>query len=76
MKKILDFLQDYVLQEYKIKARRLIMKAARFTVVERVLLKKSFFRPLLRCVLRREEKEVINAINSGVCGNHSRGRNL
>ena len=52
------------------------MKTTRFAIVEGVLFRKSLSGPLLRCVSREEVKEVLNAIHSGVCGNHSGGRNL
>ncbi|KAL5573453.1 hypothetical protein UlMin_023050 [Ulmus minor] len=52
------------------------MKAARFAIVEGILFKKSFSRPLLRCVSKSEANEVLSAIHSGLCGNHSGGRSL
>ena len=52
------------------------MKAATLTIVVGLLFKKSFFGPLLRCVSKSEANEVLSAIHSGVCGNHSGGRSL
>ena len=76
MKEIVDFLQDSVLSKDKIKAQRIRMKDARFTIVEGVLFRKSFSKPLLRCVSKSEANEVLSTIHSGVCGNHSGGRRL
>ncbi|KAL5577230.1 hypothetical protein UlMin_018929 [Ulmus minor] len=76
MKEIIDFLQESILLENKVKVRRLRIKAARYAIVEGVLYRKSFIGPLLRCVSRKEMKEVLSAIHSGVCGNHYRGRSL
>ena len=38
--------------------------------------RKSLFGPLLRCLTKNEAIEVLNAIHSGVCGNHSGVRSL
>ena len=72
----MNFLQDSVLPEDKIKARRIRIKAARFVIVEGVLFRKSFSGPLLRSVLKSEANKVLNAIHSAVYGNHSGGRSL
>lgn len=76
MKEIIDFLQDSVLPEDKTKVRRISIKAVRFTIVKGVLYRKSFSEPLLRCLTKSEADEVLNAIHSGVCENHSGGRSL
>ena len=62
--------------EDKIKARRIRMKVTRFAIIEGILFRKSFSGPLLRCVSKSEATEVLNAIHSGVYGNHSGGRCL
>ena len=76
MKEIIDFLQKSILPEDKAKARKTRLKAARYALIRGVLYRKSFSGPLLRCLTKEETVEVLNAIHSGVCGNHSGGRSL
>lgn len=76
MKEIVDFLQNSVLPEDKIKARRIRIKATIFIIVKGVLFRKSFSGPLLRCMTKSKANEVLNTIHSRVCGNHSVGRSL
>ncbi|KAL5578611.1 hypothetical protein UlMin_011053 [Ulmus minor] len=76
MKEIIDFLQKLILPEDKAKARKTRLKAARYALIRGVLYRKSFSGPLLRCLTKEETVEVLNAIHSGVCGNHSGGRSL
>ena len=70
MKEIVDFLRESILLHDKAKAQKIRMKAATYTIVREVLYRKSFFRPLLRCLMKNEAIKVLNAIHSGVCGNH------
>ena len=70
------FLQESIIPEDKVKARKLRMRAARFAIVRGILYRKSFSRPLLSCVLKEEAKEVLTVIHFRVCENHSRGRSL
>ena len=76
MKEIIDFLQKLILLEDKAKARKIRLKASRYALIRGVLYRKSFSGPLLRCLTEKEAVEVLDAIHSGVCGNHSGGRSL
>ena len=76
MKEIIDFLQESILPEDKTKARKIRLKAARYAIIENVLYIKSFYGPLLRCLMRDKAAELLNTIHSGVCGNHLGGRSL
>ena len=76
MKEMIDFLQESILLKDKAKTRKIRLKAVRYTVVIGVLYRKSFSGPLLGCLMKDEATEVLDAIHSGVCGNHSGGRNL
>ena len=71
MDPIMDYLRNSIVPEDKSQARKLRVKAARYTMFEGVLYKKSFFRPLLRCVTKEESKAILKLIHSGVCRNHS-----
>ena len=72
---IVDYLRNSKEPEDKNQARKLRIKAARYTLLDEVLYKKSFFGPLLQCITR-ESKAILKSIHSGVCGNHSRGQSL
>ena len=76
MDPIIDYLRNSKELEDKSQVRKLRIKAARYTLLDEVLYKKSFFGPLLRCVTKEESKAILNSIHSGVRGNHSGGRSL
>ncbi|KAL5570185.1 hypothetical protein UlMin_026760 [Ulmus minor] len=76
MDPIIDYLKICKVPEDKNQARRLRIKAARYTLLDGVLYKKSFSGPLLRCIIREESEVVLKSIHSGVCGNHSGGQSL
>ena len=69
-------MKNSILLENKIKARKLIMKAPRFTMIREMLYIKSFFGPLLRWISKEDVKKVLMIIHSGVCRNHSGRRSL
>ena len=52
MKEIADFLEESVLLKDRVKARKIRLKAAKYTIVREVLYKKSFSKPLLRCLTK------------------------
>ena len=62
MKEIVDFLQESILLKDRTKARKIRLKAARYTIVREVLYRKSFSGPLLRCLMKDEVIEVLNTI--------------
>ena len=53
MKPIIDYLKNSrLLLEDKNEARKLRLKATRYTLVDKTLIRKSFSGPLLRCVTK------------------------
>lgn len=56
--------------------RRLLLKVARYVIIDGELFKKSFLGPLLRCLGPSQAKITIQEIHDGSCGNHSRGLSL
>ncbi|XP_062075224.1 uncharacterized protein LOC133779256 [Humulus lupulus] len=70
---IIDYLKDGVVPTDKREARRLVYKAARYTLVDGVLYKRGFSVPLLRCVDEEEAMKVLYEIHEGECGNHASG---
>ena len=76
MKLIVDYLKDSKFSKDKNEARKLRLKDARYTLIDEILFRKSFSRPLLRCVSKKESQTILKTIHLGVCGNHFGGRSL
>jgi len=76
MTPIVRYLTSDELPEDKNEARRLRAKAARFTIHDGKLLKRSFSGPYLRCVTPVEASHILSELHDGECGNHSGGRSL
>ena len=68
MDPIIDYLRNSKEPEDKSQARKLRIKVARYTLLDKALSKNSFSKPLLRCVTREESKAILKSIYSGVCG--------
>ena len=73
---LIDYLKNSGKPEDKSQARKLRIKAARYTLLDEGLNKKSFSGPLLRCITKEEYEVVLKSIHSGVCGNHSGSQSL
>ncbi|KAL5574212.1 hypothetical protein UlMin_023809 [Ulmus minor] len=76
MTPIVRYLTSDELPEDRNEARRLWAKAARFTIHDGKLLKRSFSGPYLRCVTPVEASHILSELHDGECGNHSGGRSL
>ncbi|XP_062085589.1 uncharacterized protein LOC133791687 [Humulus lupulus] len=70
---IMKYLKDGTLPIDKREAQWLAYKAARYTLVDRVLYKREFSIPLLRCVDEEEAMKVLYEIHEGECSNHTSG---
>ncbi|XP_020547166.1 uncharacterized protein LOC110011435 [Sesamum indicum] len=73
---IVQYLKEGSLPADPIGARRLKARAARFTLVDEQLYKRTIERPLLKCLDPEKAEYIMREINEGSCGNHSRGRSL
>jgi len=76
MMPIMRYLTSNELPDDKNQARRLQAKAARFTIHDGKLLKRSFSGPYLRCVTPVKASHILSELHDGECGNHSGGRSL
>ncbi|XP_031262491.1 uncharacterized protein LOC116120659 [Pistacia vera] len=76
MTPVLHYLENDELPKDKNKARWLRAKAARSTMYEGHLLKRSFLGPYLKCITLEEAKHILAKLHEGKCGNHGRGRSL
>ncbi|XP_031270933.1 uncharacterized protein LOC116129327 [Pistacia vera] len=76
MTPVVRYLENDELPADKNEARRLKASAARFTIHEGQLLRKSFSGPYLKCISPEEAQSVLAELHKGECGNHTGGRSL
>ncbi|KAL2249885.1 UNVERIFIED_CONTAM: Gag-Pol polyprotein [Sesamum indicum] len=73
---ICQYLMNGSLPSDPIRAKRIKLKAARFTLLSGQLYKITIDRPLLRCPSTKESKYVMKEIHEGCCGNQLGVRSL
>nr|GEY38079.1 reverse transcriptase domain-containing protein [Tanacetum cinerariifolium] len=76
MTPIHEYLVEEILPEEKKNARAVRRKARRYVVTNRVLYKKSFLRPWLRCVGPLQANYVLREIHEGSCNMHASPRSV
>ena len=76
MTPIVSYLKDRKLSEGKDKARKLRVRAARYVLMDKVLYKRVFSQPYLRCLAPDEVNYVLREVHEGAYGNHSGARSL
>nr|KYP45943.1 Gypsy retrotransposon integrase-like protein 1 [Cajanus cajan] len=59
-----------------LKARKLRVIAARYTLIAGELYKRGVSSPLLKCLAPKQAHYVLHEIHEGICGTHSGGRTL
>ncbi|XP_039140528.1 uncharacterized protein LOC120277749 [Dioscorea cayenensis subsp. rotundata] len=70
------FLTDGELPSNTLEAKKLKMRAARFTLINDVLYKKVFSMPLLRCLHKQDAEYALAEVHEGICGQHMGARAL
>lgn len=73
---IKDYLLQGILPERRNEKRQVLRKASRYIIHERVMYRKDFSVPLLRCIAYDEIKQVAKEVHEGECGDHTRGQTL
>ena len=73
---MVSYLKDGRLLEGKDEARKLRIRSARYVFMDKVLYKRGFSQPYLRCLAPDEANYVLREVHEGACGNHSRARSL
>ena len=73
---IISYLKDGRLPEEKDEAWKLRVRSARYVLMEKVLYKRGFSQPYLRCLAPDEANYVLREVHEGVCDNYSRARSL
>ena len=76
MTPIIDNLKEGKLPQGRDEARKLIIKSARYVLMDEVLYKRGFSQPYLRCLAPDEANYVLIEVHEGACGNHSGARSL
>uniref|UniRef100_A0A2N9J642 Uncharacterized protein n=1 Tax=Fagus sylvatica TaxID=28930 RepID=A0A2N9J642_FAGSY len=76
MTPIISYLERGTLPDDRHEARRIKVRASRFTMLQGTLYKKGFSFPYLRCLIPAEAEYVLKEIHEGICGNHSGARSL
>ena len=73
---IVLYLKDGKLPEGKDEAKKLRVRAARYVLMDKVLYKRGFSQPYLRCLAPDETNYVLREVHEGAYGNHSGARSL
>ena len=76
MTPIVSYLKNGRLLEAKDKARKLKVKLARYVLMDKILYKRGFSWPYLRCLALDKENYVLKEVHERACGNHSGVRSL
>ncbi len=76
MTPIISYLERGTLPDDRHEAKRIKVRASRFTILQGTLYKKGFSLPYLRCLIPAETEYVLKEIHEGICGNHSGARSL
>ena len=76
MTPIMTYLKDGRLLEDRDKARNLRIKAARYVLIDKVLYKREFSQPYLRCLALDESNYVLRKVHERAFENHSGVRAL
>ena len=76
MTPIVGYLKEGKLPQGRDKARKLRIKSAKYIPMDKVLYKRRFSQPYLRCLALDKANYVLREVHEGVYGNHSRARSL
>ena len=71
---IVVYLKDGRLPDDKNEARKLRIRAAKYVLINKVLYKRGFSQPYLRCLAPDESNYVLREVHEGACENHSRSK--
>ena len=70
MKPIIQYLEHEILPKDKLKARKLKIKAAHYSMYNGELYRRSLSHPWSKCVSPEEGNYVLRKIHEGICGAH------
>ena len=76
MDPIISCIKDGVLPPDKLRARKIRAHGSRYTMIDRVLYRREYTLPFLRCLGEDDADYVLKEVHKGICGNHSGARSL
>ncbi|PKA59327.1 hypothetical protein AXF42_Ash001421 [Apostasia shenzhenica] len=76
MDKILNYLKDGTQPDNRQNAKKLKLDCAKYTLMNGELYRRSYAKPLTKCLRPEEAQEVMEAVHKGECGTHACGRSL
>ncbi|PKA53718.1 hypothetical protein AXF42_Ash009214 [Apostasia shenzhenica] len=76
MDRIFNYLKNGVQPHHRQEAEKLKLEYAKYVLIDGELYRRSYVRPLTKCLRPEEAQEVMEAIHKGECGTHARGRSL
>ncbi|PKA62326.1 hypothetical protein AXF42_Ash016118 [Apostasia shenzhenica] len=76
MDRILNYLKDETQPDNRQEARKLKLNYAKYTLIYGELYRRSYAKPLTKCLRPEEAKEVMEVVHRGECGTDARGRSL
>jgi len=71
---IIKFLKDGTCQEAEEATMK--QKCTRYTLIREELYRRSYSRPLLKCINKSQVEYVMGELHEGICGLHFGGRNM
>ena len=74
MTPIVIYLKDERLLDDKDETRKLRIKVAKYVLIDKVVYKRGFFQPYLRCLALDESNYVLREVHERACGNHLIGK--
>ncbi|PKA48467.1 hypothetical protein AXF42_Ash019923 [Apostasia shenzhenica] len=76
MDMILDFLKDGTQPDNRQEARKLKLNSTKYFLINDKLYRRSYAKPLTKCLRPEEAKKVMEDVHKGECETHARGRSL
>ncbi|PKA65636.1 hypothetical protein AXF42_Ash013050 [Apostasia shenzhenica] len=76
MDRILEYLKNGIQPDNRQEAQKLKLVCAKYTLVDGELYRRSYAKPLTKCLRPEEAPKVMEAVHRGECGTHARGRSL
>ena len=76
MTSIVRYLRSGNMSDSKIKTHKIQVQAARFSLVNKQLYKRSLDEPYLKCLTTHQGQYIVVELHERICGNHLGGRTL
>ena len=73
---IVHYLSSGELPDNRTEARKITVQAARFSLINNQLYKRSLGGPYLKCLTLQQGQYILVELHNGICGNHPDGRTL